>query len=54
MGELLSFGFNLAVIDPSDSRGTDTYCIIAISRLKDGVFIILLDLIPLATSCHLT
>ena len=53
MGEVLSFGFNLAMIDPSDRRGTDTYCIIAISRLKDGVFIILLDLIPLATSCHL-
>ena len=27
MGEALSFGFNLAVLDPSDSRGNDTYCI---------------------------
>ena len=30
MGEVLSFGFNLAVLDPSDSRGNDTYCIVAI------------------------
>ena len=30
MGEVLNFGFNLAVLDPSDRRGTDTYCIVAI------------------------
>ena len=29
MGEVLSFGFNLAVLDPSDRKGTDTYCIVA-------------------------
>ena len=30
MGEVLSFVFNLAVLDASDRRGTDTYCIVAI------------------------
>ena len=34
MGEVLSFGFNLAVLDPSDRRGTDTYCIVAIEDNK--------------------
>ena len=29
MGQVLSFGFNLAVLDPSDRKGTDTYCIVA-------------------------
>ena len=29
MGEVLSFGFNLVVLDPSDRKGTDTYCIVA-------------------------
>ena len=29
MGEVLSFGFNLVVLDPSDRRGTDVYCIVA-------------------------
>ena len=36
MGEVLSFGFNLAVLDPSDSRGNDTYCIVAIEDKKMG------------------
>ena len=36
MGEVLSFGFNLAVLDPSDSRGNDTYCIVAIDDKKMG------------------
>ena len=30
MGEVLSFGFNLVVLDPSDRKGTDTYFIVAI------------------------
>ena len=34
MGEVFSFGFNLAVLDPSDRRGTDTYCIVAIEDNK--------------------
>ena len=36
MGEVLSFGFNHAVLDPSDSRGNDTYCIVAIEDKKMG------------------
>ena len=36
MGEVLSFGFNLVVLDPSDRRGTDTYCIAAIEDNKMG------------------
>ena len=36
MGEVLSFGFNLAVLDPSESRGNDTYCIVAIEDKKMG------------------
>ena len=46
MGEVLSFGFNLAVLDPSDSKGNDTYCIVAIED-KNGVYIILHEFIPL-------
>ena len=36
MGEVLSFGFNLAVLDPSDRRGTDMYCIVAIEDNNMG------------------
>ena len=36
MGEVLSFGFNLAVLDPSDRKGNDTYCIVAIKDKKTG------------------
>ena len=36
MGEVLSFGFNLAVLDPSDRKGNDTYCIVAIVDNKIG------------------
>ena len=36
MGEVLIFGFNLAVPDPSDRRGTDMYCIVAIEDKKMG------------------
>ena len=35
-GEVLRFGFNLAVLDPSDRRGTETYCIFAIEDKKMG------------------
>ena len=37
LGEVLSFGFNLAVLDPSDSRGNDTYCIVVIEDKKMGL-----------------
>ena len=36
MGEVLSFGFNLAMLDPSDRKGNDTYCIVAIVDKKMG------------------
>ena len=36
MGEVLRFGFNLAVLDPSDKKGNDTYCIVAIEDNKMG------------------
>ena len=36
MGEVLSFGFNLAVFLPSDRKGNDTYCIVAIEDKKMG------------------
>ena len=36
MGEVLSFGFNLAVLDPGDRKGNDTYCIVAIEDNKMG------------------
>ena len=36
MREVLSFGFNLALLDPSDKRGNDTYCIVAIEDNKMG------------------
>ena len=36
MGEVLSFGFNLAVLDPTDRKGNDTYCIVAIEDKKMG------------------
>ena len=36
MGEVLSFGFNLVVLDPSDRRGTDAYYIVATEDNKMG------------------
>ena len=47
MGEVLTFGSNLAVLDPSDRRGNDMYFIVAIEDKKMGVFIIMLESIPL-------
>ena len=37
MGEVLSFGLNLVVFNPSDRKGTDTYCIVAIEDKKMGL-----------------
>ena len=36
MGEVLSFGFNLAVLNTNDRKGNDTYCIVAIEDKKKG------------------
>ena len=48
MGEVLSIGFNLALLDPSDRKGNDTYCIVAIEDKKMGF----ISYYP-STSCHL-
>ena len=47
MGEVLSFGFNLAVSFYSDSRGSKARIVLLQSRIKSGVYIILLEFIPL-------
>ena len=45
MGEVLSFGFNLAVSSPSDSRGSEAHiCIVAIKAKKMGFLPYLLDI----------
>ena len=36
MGEVLCNGFDLAVLNPNDRKGTDTYCIVAIEDKKMG------------------
>ena len=51
-GEVLSFGFNLAVLDPSDKRGNDTYCIVAIEDKKMGFISYFLSLsLYIMSSC---
>ena len=47
MGEVLSFGFNLAVSFPSDSGGNKAHIVLLPPRIKSGVHIILLEFIPL-------
>ena len=44
---MLCDGFNLAVLDPNDRKGNDTYCIVAIEDKNMGVYIILLEFVPL-------
>ena len=52
MGEVLSFGFNLAVLDPRDRKGTNTYCIVAIEDNKMGFISYCLSLsLYIMTSC---
>ena len=36
MGEVLSFGFNFVVLDPSDRKGNDAHCIVAVEDKKMG------------------
>ena len=36
MAEVLRFGFNLAVLDPSDRKGNDAHCIVAVEDKKMG------------------
>ena len=52
MGEVLSFGFNLAVLDPSDRKGNDMYCIVAIEDKKMGFISYFLSLsLYIMSSC---
>src|SRR3954471_20121799 len=47
MGEVLSFGFNLAVSFPSDSRGSKACIVLMPSRITRWVYIIFHEFIPL-------
>ena len=47
MGEVLSFGFNLVVSFPSDSRGSKARILFLPSRITRWFFIILHGFIPL-------
>ena len=51
MGEVLSFGFNLAVSSPHDRRGSEARIVLLLLRVKRWGSIILLDFI-LSTLCH--
>ena len=52
MGEVLSFGSNLAVLDPSDRRRTDMYFIVAIEDNKMGLISYCLSLsLYIMSSC---
>ena len=53
MGEVLSFGFNLAVLDPSDRKGNDTYCIVAIEDKKMGFISYYMSISPYIKSSYL-
>ena len=50
MGKVLSFGFNLAVLDPSDRKGYDTHVSFLLRVKGWGLFI---REFILSTSCHL-
>ena len=52
MGEVLRFGFNLALLDPSDRRGNDMYCIVSIEDKKMGFISYCLSLsLHIMSSC---
>ena len=52
MGEVLSFGFDLAVLDPSDRRGSKARIVLFPSRLKRWGFHHIAR-VNSSTSCHL-
>ena len=52
MGEVLSFGFNLAVSFPSDSRGSKAHIVLLPSRITRWGFYHIAWIYP-STSCHL-
>ena len=47
MEELPSFGFNFVVFSPSDRKARVARIVLLPSRIKDGVYIILHEFIPL-------
>ena len=51
MGEVLCNGFDLAVLDPSDKRGHDTYCIVAIKGKNKGFIHTWVYFIYIMSSC---
>ena len=52
MGEVLSFGFNLAVSSTSDRRGSEARIVLLPLRVKrQGLFVLIG--FTLSTSCHL-
>ena len=53
MGEVLSFGFNLALLDPSDRKGNDTYCIVVIDDKNMGFISYFLSLALYIMSSYL-
>ena len=52
MGEVLGFGFNLAVSFPSDSRGSKARIVLLPSRIKRWGLYHIAGVYP-STSCHL-
>ena len=50
MGEVLCNGFDLAVLNPSDSRGHDTHVSLLLRVKRWGLF---MHEFTLSTSCHL-
>ena len=53
IGEVLGFRFNLAMLDPSDIKGNDTYCIVAIEDKKMGFISYCMSLSLYIMSCCL-
>ena len=51
MGEVLCDGFDLAVLNPSDRRGHDTYCIVAIKDKKMGFIHVSVYFVYIMSSC---
>ena len=52
MGEVLCDGFDLAVLNPSDRRGSEACIVLLLLRVTRRGLIILIEF-SLSTSCHL-
>ena len=51
MGEVLCNGFDLAALNPSEKKGHDTYCIVAIKDKKMGFIHTWVYLVYIMSSC---